>query len=88
MDPVDPDPDSDPEHYIQQCWQEMGTRDQCASKGTLLKAVLRIRLRIRMFLGMLDPDPFVRQTDPAPDPSIIFNNQAKTVRKTLIPTVL
>jgi hypothetical protein len=49
----------------------MGTRDQCALKGTLLKAVLRIRLRIRMFLGMLDPDPLVRRTDPALDPSII-----------------
>jgi hypothetical protein len=30
-----------------------------------LQAVLRIRIhRIRMFLGILDPDPFVRGTDP------------------------
>jgi hypothetical protein len=55
----------------------MGTRNQCALKGTLLKAVLQIRLRIRMFLGMLDPDPLVRQTDPAPDPSIIKQKQFK-----------
>jgi hypothetical protein len=27
--------------------------------------------RIRMFLGLLDPDPLVRGTDPDPDPSII-----------------
>jgi hypothetical protein len=34
--------------------------------------VLRIRIRrIRMFLGLLDPDPLVRGMDPAPDPSII-----------------
>jgi hypothetical protein len=32
-----------------------------------LKPVLRIR--IRMFLGLLDPDPLVRGTDPDPDPS-------------------
>jgi hypothetical protein len=25
--------------------------------------------RIRMFLGLTDPDPLVRGTDPAPDPS-------------------
>jgi hypothetical protein len=39
-----------------------------------------------MFLGLLDPDPLVRGTDPypAPDPTII----AKPVRKSLIPTVL
>jgi hypothetical protein len=36
--------------------------------------VLRIRIRIRMFLGILDPDPLVRgmDPDPAPDPSIIM----------------
>ncbi len=33
------------------------------------KSVLGIRLR--MFLGLLDPDPLVRGTDPAPNPSII-----------------
>jgi hypothetical protein len=27
--------------------------------------------KIRMFLGILDPDPLVRDTDPDPDPSII-----------------
>ncbi len=31
--------------------------------------VLRIRIRIHMFLGLLDPDPLVRGMDP--DPSII-----------------
>ncbi len=45
--------------------------------------VLRIRIRrIRMFLGLLDPDPLVIDTDP--DHSII----KKIVSKTLIPTVL
>jgi hypothetical protein len=32
-------------------------------------SVLRIRIRIHMFLGFLDPDPLVRGMDP--DPSII-----------------
>jgi hypothetical protein len=36
-----------------------------------------------MFLGLPDPDPVVRGTDP--DPSIIKQKQS---RKTLIPTVL
>jgi hypothetical protein len=35
---------------------------------------IQIRIRIHMFLGLLDPDPdsFVRgmDTDPVPDPSI------------------
>jgi hypothetical protein len=30
--------------------------------------MLRIMSRIRMFLGLLDPDPLVRGTDPDPDP--------------------
>jgi hypothetical protein len=50
-----------------------------------LQTVLRIR--IRMFLGLLDPDPdpLVRCMDPDPDPnpSII---QPKIVRETLIST--
>jgi hypothetical protein len=63
------------------------------------KPVLRIRIliRIRTFLGLLDPDsvPLVRGMDPDkdpapdldPDPSIIMQH-AKILRKTLIPTVL
>jgi hypothetical protein len=44
--------------------------------------VLRIRIRrIRMFLGLLGPDPFVKCMDP--DPTI-----KQTFRKTVIPTVL
>jgi hypothetical protein len=36
-------------------------------------AVLRIRVRrIHMFLGILDPDPLVRGSDPDPAPSIIM----------------
>jgi hypothetical protein len=37
---------------------------------TLHKAVLgiRFRKRIRMFLGLSDPDPLVRGTDPDPSP--------------------
>jgi hypothetical protein len=38
----------------------------------LLESVFRIRIRWnRMFLGLSDPDPLVRGTDPDPDPSII-----------------
>jgi hypothetical protein len=37
------------------------------------KAVLRIRIRIRMFLGLLDPDPLFISMDP--DPSIIKQKQ-------------
>jgi hypothetical protein len=53
----------------------------------LLKYVILRVLRIRMFLGLPDPDPLVRGTNPVldPDPSII---KQKKVRKTLIPTVL
>jgi hypothetical protein len=29
------------------------------------------KIRIRKFLGLLDPDLLVRGTDPAPDPSIV-----------------
>jgi hypothetical protein len=29
-----------------------------------------LRIRIHMFLGLLDPDPLVRGMDPDPDPSI------------------
>jgi hypothetical protein len=31
-----------------------------------------LRIRIHMFLGILDPDPPVRGTDPDPDPSVIM----------------
>jgi hypothetical protein len=49
-----------------------------------------------MFLGLQDPDPLARgmdqdpdpALDPDQDPSIIKNQKAKIVRKTLIPTIL
>jgi hypothetical protein len=44
-----------------------------------------LRIRIRQFLGLLDPDPLVRGTDPG---SGSFYHQAKIVNKTLILTVL
>ncbi len=57
-----------------------------SSNPALKGAVLRIRIRrIRMFLGLPDPDLLARGTDPDPDPSII---KQKRVRTTLIPTVL
>jgi hypothetical protein len=41
------------------------------TRGSYLnKAVLGIRLRIRMFLGLQGPDPLVKGTDPDPDPSL------------------
>jgi hypothetical protein len=33
-----------------------------------------LRIRIRTFLGLLDPDPLIRGTDLDPDPSIIEQN--------------
>jgi hypothetical protein len=39
----------------------------------LLVCITVLRILIRKFLGLIDPspDPVVRGTDPAPDPSII-----------------
>jgi len=68
---------------IQQCWQEMGTRDQCALKGTLLKAALRIRLRIRNGYVFRHAGSGSFSTKDGSG-SGSFNHQAKTVRKTLI----
>jgi hypothetical protein len=34
-------------------------------------------LRVRMFLGLQDPDPFVIGTDPEADPSLFRNNASK-----------
>jgi hypothetical protein len=45
-----------------------------ANKQVYQSTVLRIRIRrIRMFLGLLNPDlgPLIRGMDPDPDPSII-----------------
>ncbi len=65
--------------------EEVPSTDQYIVKNSEV-----LRIRISMFLGLLDLDPdlLVRGTNPAPDPdpSIIVN--AKLVRKTLIPTVL
>jgi hypothetical protein len=43
-------------------------------RNLLLKSVLGIRsgTGIRMFLGLLDPDPLVRGTDPDPDLSLFL----------------
>ncbi len=43
--------------------------DDLREERQLFSTVLRIR--IRMFLGLLDPDPLVRGMVPDPDPSII-----------------
>jgi hypothetical protein len=50
-------------------------------------ALAVLRIGIRMFLDLLDPDrdPVVRGMDPDPDPSIYSSKNSK---KTLIPTVL
>ncbi len=70
-DSLIPDPDPDPAFilgWIPSQIRIQGFDDQ--------KSVLRIRIRIHrihMFLGLMDPDPLVRDMDPdsAPDPSII-----------------
>jgi hypothetical protein len=36
-----------------------------------------------MFLGLLDPDPLVRGTDPAPDPSVTKQNSKEAVFPTV-----
>jgi hypothetical protein len=48
------------------------------SRKIVFYAVFRIRIRIHLFFGLLDPDPLVRGMDPDsaldsdPDPSIIM----------------
>ncbi len=46
-----------------------------------VKAVLRIWIRIHVFLGFPDPDPLVRGMDPDPglDPSIIKQNSKENL---------
>jgi hypothetical protein len=51
---------------------------QCNKKESVQSGVLgiRIRNRIRMFLGLPDPalDPLVGGTDPDPDPDFLFSH--------------
>ncbi len=56
-------------------------------KSKKLEKEAVLRSSIRMFVGLSDPNPLVRDTDPDPNPSIILK-QTTVVRKTLIPTVL
>jgi hypothetical protein len=42
---------------------------------------------IRVFLGLLDPDPLVRCTAPEPAPDSFIKQKIVPVSKTLIPTV-
>jgi hypothetical protein len=56
-----------------------------------LFSVLRISIRrIRMFLGLLDPDPdqLVRCMDPDPDSIRILLSPSKNSKKILIPSAL
>ncbi len=41
------------------------------------KIMIQISVAIHMFLGLLDPDPLVKGTDPAPDPSIITQKKER-----------
>jgi hypothetical protein len=57
----------------------LGRRAFIPDIENIQKAGLRIRIRrIRMLLGLPDPDSLVRSTDPAPDP----DHQANIVRNT------
>ncbi len=47
--------------------------------GVVLTAVLLIRIRIHMFLGLLDPDPLVRGMDP----DLVLLTLSKNSKKTL-----
>jgi hypothetical protein len=40
-------------------------------KKTLIPSLPMLGIRICLFLDLSDPDPLVRGTDPAPDPSIV-----------------
>jgi hypothetical protein len=40
-----------------------------------------LRIRIHVFLGLLDPDPLVRDMDPAPDPDLL--SSCKNSKKNL-----
>jgi hypothetical protein len=67
------------------------TYQYCFLYVCFFQPVLRIRIRIqirriRMFLGLLDPDPLVSGLDLDPE-SGSFHHQVKKVRKTLILTV-
>ncbi len=62
-EPVEP---QEMQHLL--CRSRINFEPSCVAQ----QAVLRIRVqlhRIHVFLGL--PDPLVRDTDPAPDPSII-----------------
>ncbi len=48
---------------------------QAACRKQTKDLVLRIQIRSHMFLGLPDPDPLVRGTDPDPDPSTIKHKQ-------------
>ncbi len=48
--------------------EELGVLWTFQSAGDSVADPIR---RVHMFLGILDPDPLVQGTDPAPDPSII-----------------
>jgi hypothetical protein len=63
---------SDPEDFVD------NITDEVSSPLKLIKPLLWIRVRkIRMFLGLLNPDPLVRGTDP--DPSFIKKNSKKNL---------
>jgi hypothetical protein len=56
---------------IQEAVEITQARAGNSKNAALVKAVLGIRIRrIRMFLGLLDPDPLVGGMDPDPDPSL------------------
>jgi hypothetical protein len=51
----------------------LATSSDAPVEGIICIAVLRIR----MFLGLLDPEPLVRGTDPDPDPDPSIIKQKK-----------
>ncbi len=56
---------------IQEAVEITQARAGNSKNDALVKALLGIRIRrIRMFLGLLDPDPLVGGMNPDPDPSL------------------
>jgi hypothetical protein len=51
---------------------ELNDREDVEVEEVLIHLNAVLKIRIRMFLGLQDPDPdpLVRGTDPAPDPSL------------------
>ncbi len=65
--------------FLKEFLKKSGLSDDL--NGILPVLRIRIRIQIRMVLGLLDPDPLVRGMDPdlAPDPKILRKTLSSNV---------